>query len=232
MESFNSLVEYAPLLLKGLWMTLALGLCAMVLAVFFGLVSAIGRKSENYFIRLLIELYAVIIRGVPELIIILLVYYGVPILVANISQSFGYPIELDLNPFIAGFITIGFIYGAFASEVFRGAFAAISTGEIEAAHSIGMSKKQTFLRIELPQAMRYSLPGLANIWMVLIKATSLVSVISLYELINYGRIAVNNTGLSFTFYFTISLIFLLITIISMWGQNKLESYNKRTGFEP
>ncbi len=213
-------------------MTLAVGLCAMVLAVFFGLASAIGRKSENYFIRLLIETYTVVIRGVPELIIILLVYYGVPILVASVSKSLGYPVELNLNPFVAGFITIGFIYGAFAAEVFRGAFAAVATGEVEAAHSIGMNKKQTFLRVELPQALRYSLPGLANIWMVLIKATSLISVISLYELINNARIAVNNTSLSFTFYFAVSLIFLLITIISIWGQNKLENHNRRTGFEP
>jgi len=211
-------------------MTITLGLCAMTVAMLFGLLGAISQKSKHYPVRLLVSSYTVVMRGVPELITILLVYYGTPILVAKLSLLWGYPIQLDLNPFLAGFLTIGFIYGAFATETFRGAFQAIDQGEIEAARALGMSYRKTFLRIELPQALRYALPGLANIWMVLIKATSLVSVISLYELINYARIAVNNTTLAFTFYFTISLIFLLITALSTWGQKRLERHNQNTGF--
>lgn len=211
-------------------MTLAVAFSSMFLAILFGLLGVIGKKSNNKLIVFLVDSYILIVRGVPELITILLVYYGVPILVANISQSLGYPIQLNLSPFIAGFITIGFIYGAFATEVFRGAFNAIDIGQIEAARSIGFSKKQTWMRIELPQAMRYALPGLANIWMVLIKATALISVISLYEIINYARVAVNNTSLPFTFYFAVSCVFLLITILSILGQNALEKYNKSRGF--
>jgi polar amino acid transport system permease protein/octopine/nopaline transport system permease protein/arginine/ornithine transport system permease protein len=94
----------------------------------------------------------------------------------------GYDIRVDINPFIAGTITIGFIYGAFATEVLRGAFQSIPKGQAEAARAIGMSRSGVFKRILLPQAMRFALPGLGNVWMVLIKATALISIIQLDEL--------------------------------------------------
>jgi ABC-type arginine transport system permease subunit len=131
---------------------------------------------------------------------------------------------LDLDPFLAGTATIGFIYGAFATEVFRGAFMAVDKGQVEAAKSVGMSKIQRFRRVLLPQMWRFALPGLGNVWMVLIKATALISVIQLPELMRNADIAARSTRLPFTCYFLASLIYLTITIASLIAQQRLEGW--------
>ena len=163
----------------------------------------------------------------PELLLILLVYYGVPTLIQDIAEGAGYEIIVDLNPFVAGVVTIGFIYGAFATEVFRGAFLAVPRGQIEAARAIGMSRALTFRRIVLPQMWRFALPGLGNVWMVLIKATALISVIQLPELMRNAQIAMGATKLPFTFFFVASLFYLGITIVSMVVQRRAEAWANR-----
>jgi polar amino acid transport system permease protein/octopine/nopaline transport system permease protein/arginine/ornithine transport system permease protein len=161
---------------------------------------------------------------VPELILLLLVYFGTPTLIQSIATRMGYDIRVDINPFIAGTITIGFIYGAFATEVLRGAFQAIPKGQAEAARAIGMSRLQVFKRILLPQAMRFALPGLGNVWMVLIKATALISIIQLDELMRKTKIASNATHEPFTFYLLASFIYLGITLVSMMAQKRAETW--------
>ena len=158
---------------------------------------------------------------------ILIVYYGTPTLIQGIAARYGEDIIIDVNPFLAGFITIGVIYGAFATEVFRGAFQAIDKGQIEAARAFGMSRTLAFRRILLPQVWRFALPGLGNVWMVLIKATALISVIQLPELLRNADIAARAVRLPFTFYFAASLIYLGITIVSMLALQRAEAWANR-----
>ena len=131
---------------------------------------------------------------------------------------------IDLNPLVAGMCTIGFIYGAFSTEVFRGAFLAVDRGQVEAARSVGMGRVLCFRRILLPQMWRFALPGLGNVWMVLIKATALISVIQLPELMRNSDIAARATRLPFTCYFLASLFYLAITVVSLVGQRQLEKW--------
>ncbi|MCO4838080.1 MAG: ABC transporter permease, partial [Oceanospirillaceae bacterium] len=215
---------YGWLLFDGLQLTIAVGLCAMLVAVLLGLLGSWGKLTSNRWANFAANTYTTIIRGVPELILLLLVYFGMPTLIQSIATSMGYDIRVDVNPFIAGTITIGFIYGAFSTEVLRGAFQAIPKGQSEAARAIGMSRLQVFQRILLPQALRFALPGLGNVWMVLIKATSLISIIQLDELMRKTKIASNATHEPFTFYLLASFIYLGITLVSMMVQKQAETW--------
>ena len=218
---------YGWMLWQGLELTILVGLGAMALALALGLLGAWGKLAKGRTGRWAAGTYTTVIRGVPELLLILLVYYGVPTLIQDIAEGAGYDIIIDINPFIAGVITIGFIYGAFATEVFRGAFLAVPRGQIEAARAHGMGRALTFRRIILPQMWRFALPGLGNVWMVLIKATALISVIQLEELMRNADIAARATKLPFTFFFVASLFYLGITIVSMVVQRRAEVWANR-----
>ena len=218
---------YGWMLWQGLELTILVGLGAMALALGLGLLGAWGKLSRARAGRWAAGTYTTVIRGVPELLLILLVYYGVPTLIQDIAEGAGYDIIIDINPFIAGVITIGFIYGAFATEVFRGAFLAVPRGQIEAARAIGMGRALTFRRIVMPQMWRFALPGLGNVWMVLIKATALISVIQLEELMRNADVAARATKLPFTFFFVASLFYLGITIVSMVVQRRAEVWANR-----
>jgi polar amino acid transport system permease protein/octopine/nopaline transport system permease protein/arginine/ornithine transport system permease protein len=215
---------YGWLLFDGLQLTIAVGLCAMVVAVLLGLLGSWGKLADHWLANVVANVYTTVVRGVPELILLLLVYFGAPTLIQSIATSMGYDIRIDINPFIAGTITIGFIYGAFATEVLRGAFQSIPKGQAEAARAIGMHQIMVFRRILLPQAMRFALPGLGNVWMVLIKATALISIIQLDELMRKTKIASNATHEPFTFYLLASFIYLGITLVSMLVQKRAETW--------
>lgn len=218
---------YGWMLWEGLQLTLLVGLCALVLAILLGLLGSWGKLSRSAMARGVAGTYTTVVRGVPELLLILLVFYGTPTLIQNTAARWGHPIRVDLDPFLAGTITLGFIYGAFATEVFRGAFQAVPRGQVEAARAIGMGRFLALRRIVLPQVWRFALPGLGNVWMVLIKATALISVIQLDELMRKAQIAVGATKLPFTFYFVASLMYLGITVVSMVLQQRLETWSNR-----
>ena len=218
---------YGWMLWQGLELTILVGLGAMALALALGLLGAWGKLSRARAGRWAAGTYTTVIRGVPELLLILLVYYGVPTLIQDIAEGAGYDIIIDINPFVAGVITIGFIYGAFATEVFRGAFLTVPRGQIEAARAHGMGRALTFRRIVMPQMWRFALPGLGNVWMVLIKATALISVIQLEELMRNADVAARATKLPFTFFFVASLFYLGITIVSMVVQRRAEVWANR-----
>lgn len=213
---------------EGLQVTVLVGLCAGVVAVAMGLLGAWGKLCKARPANILANAYTTVVRGVPELVLILLVYYGVTILLQRVLTALlGAEVLIDIDPFTAGVLTLGVIYGAFATEVFRGAFQAIPKGQIEAAHSFGMSRLLTLRRIMLPQVWRFALPGLGNLWLVLIKATALMSVIQLEELMRWSDIGARNTKLPFTFYLTASFIYLGITIVSMTLQHWAENWANR-----
>src|SRR5690606_16505532 len=144
-------------ILRGLGMTLLVASCAMLLALVMGLLGAWAKLSRSAVARFFATLYTTVVRGVPELLLILIVYYGTPTAIQTFASYFGHDIRVDFNPFIAGVSTIGVIYGAFATEVFRGAFLSIDKGQIEAARAVGMGRNLAFRRIVLPQVWRYAL---------------------------------------------------------------------------
>ncbi|MBT4933346.1 MAG: ABC transporter permease [Rhodospirillaceae bacterium] len=218
---------YGWTLWDGLQMTLSVGVLALCVAFVMGMLGAWGKLSKSPVARGAAGTYTTVIRGVPELLLILLIYYGTPTLIQNTLEGFGYDIIVDINPFIAGVITIGVIYGAFATEVLRGAILAVPKGQIEAAHAFGMSRKQVVVRVLLPQVWRFALPGLGNVWMVLLKATSLISVIQLPELLRKTDMAARSTKLPFTFFFAAAMIYLAITLISMFAQQRMEAWANR-----
>ncbi len=218
---------YGWMLWDGLLVTLTVAVCAMGLALVLGIVGAWGKMAQSNAARASANTYTTVIRGVPELILILIVYYGTPTLIQDSLENFGIDIILDINPFLAGFITLGFIYGAFATEVFRGAYLAVPRGQIEAAQAIGMNRMLVARRVLLPQMWRFALPGLGNVWIVLIKATALISVIQLPELLRNSDIAARAVRTPFTFYFAASLMYLAITIVSMWLQRRAEAWASR-----
>jgi His/Glu/Gln/Arg/opine family amino acid ABC transporter permease subunit len=226
MELFD-LDGYGWLLWKGVRLTLLVGFGAMCVAIFFGLISSWGKLSRSRLALGLANTYTTVVRGVPELVMILLVYYGFPTLVQDISTSLGYSVTVNLDPFTAGIVTLGFIYGAFSTEVFRGALLAVPKGQIEAAQAVGMGKILAFRRIIFPQMWRFALPGIGNVWMVLIKATSLISIIQLPELMRNADIASRATQKPFTFFVIASFFYLGITIISNLVQKKAENWADR-----
>lgn len=222
-----TLQGYGPLLLKGAKLTIIVGAGAMVIAILLGLTAALCKLSKLKVPAMLAEIYTTVIRGIPELVLILLVYYGAPTLIQDLAALLGKEVYIEIKPMAAGILTIGFIYGAFATEVFRGAFLAVPKGQIEAAHACGMGPVLTFRRILLPQMWRFAIPGLGNVWMVLIKATALVSVIQLPELMRNTDLAARNIHKPFTCYFAASLLYLAITILSMVFQQWAEKRANR-----
>lgn len=166
---------YGSTILEGAWLTVSLALLSMAVAIALGLLGAAFRLSPVRWLALMGETYATVIRGIPELVLILLIFFGGQDLVNRIAPLLGYEDYIDINPFVAGVGTLGFIYGAYLSETFRGAFMAIPKGQGEAGMAYGMSPLRVFFRILVPQMIRLAIPGLTNNWLVLVKATALIS---------------------------------------------------------
>jgi His/Glu/Gln/Arg/opine family amino acid ABC transporter permease subunit len=212
----------------GTKITLLVGLSAAPLVLALGLLGAWGKLAGNPIARAVAGAYTTIVRGVPELVLILLVYYGITILLQNLlTLATGGEVLVDIDPFTAGTLTLGVIYGAFTTEVFRGAFQALDRGQIEAARACGMSRTLAFRRIMLPQAWRFAIPGLGNIWLLLIKATALMSIVQLPELMRMTDVAARAVRMPFTFYFAASVIYLLITIVSLQVFQRAEAWANR-----
>ncbi|ETX28629.1 ABC transporter permease [Roseivivax isoporae] len=222
---------YGWLLIDGLMLTLGVAVASMIGALGVGLLAAMGKLFAPRAGRFLIEAYTTFVRGVPELVLLLLIYYGVPTLIQNVAAGFGLDWSLSINPFAAGIGTLTLIYAAFACEVFRAAYLALPPGQREAAYALGLNRGITFRKVELPQMMRHALPGLGNVWMVLVKATALISIIQLPELMRNADIAARSTRQPFTFFFAACLLYLGITLVSMWGQARLERWAARGTLE-
>jgi His/Glu/Gln/Arg/opine family amino acid ABC transporter permease subunit len=218
---------YGWLLLEGVRMTIIVSVSSMGCALVVGLLAAIGKLSHARLLRGAIEVYTTIIRGVPELVLLLLIYYGVPTLIQDTASTMGFDVALSINPFAAGIGTLTIIYGAFACEVYRAAYLAVPAGQRDAAAALGLDRLLAFRKIVLPQMIRYALPGLGNAWMVLVKATALISIIQLPELMRNADIAARSTRMPFTFFFAACLLYLVITLISMWGQARMERWARR-----
>jgi arginine/ornithine transport system permease protein len=191
-------------------------------AILLGLAGAAAKLSGRPVWVGLATVYTTVIRGVPELVLMLLIFYGGTIGLNHLMEALGHRGSVDINPFLAGVITIGFIYGAYMTETFRGAILSIPKGQMEAAWAFGMGRVQTFWRITLPQMVRYALPGFTNNWLVLIKATALVSLIGLQDMTYLAKQASAATREPFTFFVFVAILFLLFTSASLWVLRRVE----------
>jgi len=219
---------YGWLLWDGVQLTVVVSVGSMAGAIVVGLLAALAKLSPSRTRSFLVDAYTTIVRGIPELVLLLLVYYGIPTLVQDVAAAaLGYRFVITINPFVAGIATITFIYGAFACEVFRGAYLNVPAGQHEAAAALGLNRMAVLSLVILPQVFRYALPGLGNVWMVLVKATALISIVQLPELMRNADVAARATRMPFTFFFAACLIYLAITLASMWVQARAEGWASR-----
>ena len=213
---------FLPSILEGAIVTLTVALSSLAIAVILGLTGAAMKLSTSRGLKTLATLYTTVIRGVPDLVLMLLIFYGGQLAINELAPKFGYHEYIDINPFVAGVSTIGFIFGAYLTETFRGAIMAIPPGQREAGVAFGMSRAQVFVRIVFPQMVRFALPGFSNNWLVLVKSTALVSVIGLSDMMNRAGLAAGATREPFTFYMTVAALYLVITTASVLLLKALE----------
>lgn len=210
----------------GAWMTIRLALCAVALGLALGLAGALSKTSSFAPLRWLSELLSTLVRGIPELLWVLLIYFSTVNGLRTLGEWLGCG-SLELDPFAAGVISLGLCFGAYATEVFRGALLSIPRGQREAGLALGLSRRRIFGRLILPQMWRVALPGLGNLFLVTMKDTALVSVIGLGELMRSAQTAVTNTKQAFTFYLAAACIYLALTSVAMLGLYFLEKRARR-----
>ncbi len=224
---------YEASILKGALLTIEVAVLSLLLAMLLGMLGALAKMAPYRWARAIATLYTTIIRGIPDLVLMMLIFFGGQILLNNGLSWFNefinqwltardpnhewvayLPDYVDISPFVAGVLTIGFIFGAYMAETFRGAILAVDKGELEAAKAYGMSAAMSFRRILLPQMIRHAIPGFGNNWLVLLKTTALVSIIGLEDMVRISSLAAGSTKMPFTFYMAVAIIFLFFTSVS------------------
>ena len=203
-------------------MTIAVSVTAMFVGFFFALIFTPLKLSKYKSLNLVGNIYTTVIRGVPELLVIYLFFFGGTGAVMYVASIFGYNEYIEINAFITGAFAIGIISGAYSTEVFRGAVKSIDKGQFEAAKVLGLSKFVQFYRIILPQVLRLAIPNLSNVWQITLKDTSLISVTGLVEIMRQSYIAAGSTRDPLFFYSFAAVLYLMLTFISMKLINKLE----------
>jgi arginine/ornithine transport system permease protein len=193
-----------------------LALLSLFIAVVLGMIGALAKLSGSRIAQSLAGIYTTFVRGIPDLVLMTLIFFGGQILLNNIGDKLGFE-YIDVSPFAAGVLTIGFIMGAYMTESFRGGILAVSRGEIEAGYAFGMTPLLVFLRITFPAMVRHALPGFGNNWLVLTKMTALVSVIGLPDMVYNAGLAGGSTRKPFTFFCVVAFLFLIITGVSDVG---------------
>ncbi|WP_085906195.1 ABC transporter permease [Kiloniella majae] len=234
------------ILVSGGIITVSISLASLLVAFVLGIFAALARLSNNKIASSIAFSYTTIIRGVPDLVLMLLIFFGGQVFVNNLPENllnvtawfseligagdslktaaepyldWGY---IDINPFIAGVLTIGFIFGAYMGETFRGAIMAVDRGMLEAGTAYGMTKFQINRRILFPQMVRHALPGIGNNWLVLMKATAITSIIGLEDMVRKAGLAAGATRQPFKFYLTAAVAFLILTTLSIWALKVIE----------
>ena len=218
-----SLHGYGPSIFEGTILTLEVSLTSLIAAMLLGIFGALAKLSGAKSLRLVAQIYTTIIRGIPDLVLMLLIFFGGQVFINQIGPVFGYEDYIDINPFIPGVSTIGFIFGAYMTETFRGAILAVPKGQMEAAYAYGMTPLKAFRRILLPQMVRHAIPGFGNNWLVLVKTTALVSIIGLDDMVRKASLAAGATRMPFTFYLVVAVNYLVITSISGVILRRLEN---------
>lgn len=206
---------YGPSILQGTILTIELSLVSLGIAMMLGIITALAKLSKSQLLNTVAKTYTTIIRGIPDLVLMLLIFFGGQIFINQVAPMVGYEEYIDINPFIAGVFTIGFIFGAYMAETFRGAILSVPNGQLEAGYSYGMSRSKVFLRILMPQMIRHAIPGFGNNWLVLMKTTALVSIIGLNDMVRMAALAAGATRMPFKFYLVVAINYLVLTSVSL-----------------
>lgn len=211
----------------GVVVTVTLALATLPVGLFLGFTVALARQSREHSLRLAADIYTTIFRGLPELLTIFMVFFGLQIGIRQLLLVMGVEATIEINAFASGVIALGLVLSAYASEVFLSAFRAIPAGQYEGGYALGLSKGRTMRLIILPQLIRIALPGLGNLWMILLKDTALISVIGLADIMRQTGIAARNTKEAFLFFGLACLIYLALAMLSSVAVGRIERYAKR-----
>ena len=209
-------------LFRATLMTIAVSITAMFIGFSFAAIFTPLKLSKFKSLNLIANIYTTVIRGVPELLVIYLFFFGGSGAIMFVASMFGYNEYIEINAFVTGSFAIGIISGAYSTEVFRGAIQSIDKGQFEAAKVLGFSKFKRFYKIILPQMLRLAIPNLSNVWQITLKDTSLISVTGLVEIMRQSYIAAGSTRDPLFFYSFAAVLYLLLTFLSMKLINKLE----------
>ena len=203
-------------------MTIAVSITAMFIGFLFALIFTPLKLSKNKFFNLIGNSYTTVIRGVPELLVIYLFFFGGSGAIMFVASMFGYNEYIEINAFITGSFAIGIISGAYSTEVFRGAIQSIDKGQFEASQVLGLKRFVYFFRVIMPQMLRLAIPNLSNVWQITLKDTSLISVTGLVEIMRQSYIAAGSTRDPLFFYSFAAVLYLSLTFLSMKLINRLE----------
>tara|TARA_B100000579_G_C22813772_1_gene846689 strand:+ start:579 stop:1268 length:690 start_codon:yes stop_codon:yes gene_type:complete len=209
-------------LFKATLMTVAVALTAFSIGFIFSFIFVPLKLSKNRLFNLVGNFYTTVFRGVPELLVIYLFFFGSSAAVMYVAKIFGYNEYIEINAFLTGALAIGIISGAYSTEVFRGAILSINIGQFEGAKSLGLKKITYFIHVILPQVLRIAIPNLGNVWQITLKDTALISVTGLVEIMRQSYIAAGSTRNPLFFYMFAAVLYLILTTISMKFINKLE----------
>jgi octopine/nopaline transport system permease protein len=229
---FYELIGFGPngwglSLLLATGMTLAVAVCGFLIGALIGTLIAWAKLSRNLIASSFADGYTTVLRGIPDLLVIYLFYFGGSAVLGSIGSLFGVQRFIGVPAFATGAIAIGIVSGAYQAEVFRGAYQTLSKGELEAARSVGMHRWLMFRRIVAPQVLRYAIPGLGNVWQLILKESALISVTGLVELLRQSQIGAGSTRRPFDFYLTAAALYLLITWVSTVLFQKAENRSMR-----
>ena len=203
-------------------MTIAVSITAMLIGILFSIIFTPLKFSNSKILNFISNFYTTVIRGVPELLVIYLFFFGGSGAVMFVASIFGYNEYIEINAFITGSFAIGVISGAYSTEVFRGALQSIDKGQFEACKVLGLKKYIYFFKVIMPQMLRLAIPNLSNVWQITLKDTSLISVTGLVEIMRQSYIAAGSTRDPLFFYSFAAVLYLLLTFLSMKIINKLE----------
>ncbi|WP_119679841.1 ABC transporter permease [Indioceanicola profundi] len=213
-------------MLRGAGVTIAVALLSYAVGILLGSLAAAAKLAGGPVLRAVAGTYTVVVRGVPALLIIWLLFFGGAGLVTWVAGVFGYGGRVELSAFAVGVAAVGIVSGAYSAEVIRGAVQAVPKGQIEAALSLGMHRFLILRRVLIPQALRFALPGLGNVWQLTLKDTALVSVTALAELMRTAHVAAGATRDPFTFYVAAAVIYMALTTGSeaafRWAERRSE----------
>ncbi len=213
-------------LLRGLSSTVQIALGAYFMGLVIGLFGAMGKLNGSRPTKWLLEIYTTLGRAIPELVLILLLYYGGTGLVNQLLESLGYR-PIDISGLVAGIFVLGNVQGAYSIEVIRGAMLSVPKGQVEAAEAFGMSRWKVLRRITLPAMLPHALPGLSNLWLIVLKNTALLAVVGFSELALTTRQAAGATRAYFMFFLVAALLYLCLSLISNEIFRRLEKRARR-----
>jgi len=204
---------WGGVLLQGFWHTLQIAVGGYSLGLLIGMFGALGKLYGGPIIRDLLEVYTTVVRAVPELVLILILYYAGTDLLNQLLALFGHG-KVDISGLAAGIFVIGVVQGAYSTEVLRGAIKAIAPGQIEAARAFGMPPSKMLRRITIPAMLPFAIPGLANLWLISTKDTALLAVVGFSELTLVTRQAAGTTKHYLLFFVAAGVLYLGLTLIS------------------